>query len=144
MDLDKIEPGERSLKWLSEVTYHLHTHLCAIPGFNFGGDMKQITKKYPKAWNDFCQWWGINVKDYNDELEFMDIKFLFGYLVLEFFPKYGIEVVKDHHFTTWKWYIWIKGFEKDQNEWRWHFVFDTVDEAIEKAFEILEKALEEK
>ena len=51
--------------------------------------MKEIAEKYPKGW-EYVE------EDFRDRhnADINDVKFslVFGYLVLEFFPKYGIEI----------------------------------------------------
>ena len=64
-----------------------------------------------------------------------DFKTLFGYLVLEFFPKHGIEIERKFGLDKAKpvihYHVWREGSEL-------HWTFKTPQEAIEKAFEILE------
>jgi len=117
--------------------------------------MQDTAKKYPKGWEMFVEdlpltfrEWRIDEKgnkiDYVDfnEVELID---LFGYFVLEFFPKHGIEIERFiwkniREKTHVKYYI--KMLEND-NEISFFVRGKTPQEAIDKAFEILERKLEE-
>jgi len=99
--------------------------------------MKQISEKYPKAWRDFEGWL---VDTYELEMNFeltlrtSDLKCAFGYLVLEFFPKYRIEICNRSPYE--EWWVWVKKARELPLEKIAEY--ETPQEAIEKAFQILE------
>jgi len=109
-------------------------------------DMKDIASKYEKAWELFCKYWldmheneNIELADIYNLPESIPIVSLFGYLVLEFFPKYGIRIRQklSGDWAVEKWY------KVDKRWWPADLFSKTPQEAIDKAFEILEKQLEE-
>ena len=105
--------------------------------------MKEITEKYPKAWKSFWTWYFD--RDYNGSskeceryLRNLELNYLFGYLVLEFFPEHGIEIERTYYHVNKLvvYYCFNKKIESGET-------FDTPQEVIEKAFEILEAKLKE-
>ena len=104
--------------------------------------MKEIAEKYPKAWELFWDWmWNeYQLKDLQKTV-LCTMNTLFGYLVLEFFPKYGIYVNGNIKigFT-----LWVDGVGLIMTGKLNLENFKTPQQAIEKAFEILEKQLESK
>lgn len=106
--------------------------------------MKEIAEKYPKAWELFEECF-YNHKDVGyilPKISPATISLrcaLFGYLVLEFFPKHGILVYNNC------------AFDKESNSYyldhrvsdACHFLFvsENPEEVIDKAFEILESRL---
>ena len=104
--------------------------------------MKDIAEKYPKVWTLVVDKLPLVVrlelfqnKAIDDNLRF---SLLFGYLVLEFFPKYGIYVNGNIKigFT-----LWVDGVGLIMTGKLNLENFKTPQQAIEKAFEILEKQL---
>jgi len=115
--------------------------------------MKQIAEKYPKGWELALE--GMHEKYqpriraihglmYAGDIWLRDFQWYFGYLVLEFFPKHGVEIERLIKQKAWS-------GESDSITYRVVIMNDyiisyrkTPQEAIEKAFEILEKKLESK
>jgi len=122
-------------------------------GSERGDKMKDIAEKYPKVWELFKKYGYENIghdlytkafinargnKGYNwVHLEHQ----LFGYLVLEFFPKHGIEIERFVRFYS--------EISKKQPEVLYlvmipndkYSELKTPQEAIEKAFEMLERKI---
>ena len=104
--------------------------------------MKEIAERFPKAWELFIDWFDEHHPDlaHNSELS-PQLIWLFGIFVLEFFPKHGIiiGIAADIGTTADSWFfISITGYPIGQQG------FKTPQEAIEKAFEIIEKQLDRK
>ena len=103
--------------------------------------MKEYAKKFPKAWKEYVTEFTVIYIGFVDRLpdkKFFDIKLHFGYLVLEYFPAHGIEIMRDMKYSN------IKGFESHYRIHDKRYTYDTPEEAILKAFEIREKQLEGK
>ena len=94
--------------------------------------MKQIAEKYPKVWRQFQ-----TLVNYSTgyDVPWHDFNALFGYLVLEFFPKHGIEIeriiLNDEWETGYRICYKIDGEKK-------YSLTKTPENAISRAFEILE------
>jgi len=109
--------------------------------------MKEIAERFPKAWRLAVKDLPLVVKlelfqnkAIDDNLQFY---LLFGYLVLEFFPKYGIEIERIIMEDMGMCYA----FHCKNMEWAEECkipIFKNPKEAIEKAFEIIEKQLDRK
>lgn len=112
--------------------------------------MNQIAEKFPKAWkllsnslinkhqvgwdSEYLQW----VDIYENGVEIPDT-FLFGFLILEFFPKYGIEIERKGYCDSFGG-VDIK-YEVLHIDTMDEYIFDTAEQACEKALGILEGVL---
>jgi hypothetical protein len=104
--------------------------------------MKNIAKKYPKVWTTFVIWlinkpnhlfeYEINEPNKWEEIFNVPFEELFGYLVLEFFPKYKIKIRET---SSGRWKV------QDAKSAPVNYYCDTHKEAIDKACEILENQL---
>ena len=108
--------------------------------------MKELAKKFPKAWREIQE--GLfkvtGIRWDNNPGGLFSISmpdcFIFGYLVLEYFPKHGIEIER---FSIRYDAIIYSINVKKSNIVRRKFL-TTPEEAISKAFEIREKQLDGK
>ena len=90
--------------------------------------MNEIEEKYPKVWEMLKDYLVNNVKYWSPEDDFHEaFHTLYGYLVLKFFPKHGIANIMT---SGGRFGVAEKSVKKI-------YYFDTPQEAIEKAFEIL-------
>jgi hypothetical protein len=115
--------------------------------------MKQIAEKYPKMWElvalgmfydrfkyMFQEWGTKKLKGRClEQLNSQPFYALFGYLILEFFPKHGIEIERvvmpnseNENECGDLYNVW------DNKKWVLYKDIKTPEEAIDKAFEILE------
>ena len=105
--------------------------------------MKEISERFPKFWADYHNWWeeyveGVHESSfYAQELTF---KTHFGYLVLEYFPKHGIEIERRAKASGIGYNIW----ERDDKFYPTCIAVGTAQESIAKAAEIRERQLEGK
>jgi len=99
--------------------------------------MKEIAEKYPKGIELFAEYLHPTVEveySVNRDIKYGTIIEYFGYLVLEFFPKYGIEITRDINFNDdgsciIDYAVWYMGEFEDAK---------TPQEVMLKAFQILE------
>lgn len=112
--------------------------------------MREIAEKYPKGWELVLEelhkkyqprFRAIHGLIYVGEDKWLrDFHWYFGYLVLEFFPAHGIYINLEYHSV-----VGLPVFTvhqgKGQQDKEANY-FKTPQEAISKAFEILEKQLE--
>jgi hypothetical protein len=110
--------------------------------------MKQIAEKYPKAFSEasFYLWkqhrWEWDGIAFGNESQQLPFNAIFGVLVLEFFPKYGIEIERALEKRL-IYRVWAKT-GNNENIIYPHEVGASPEKAIKKAFEILEKQMESK
>ena len=101
--------------------------------------MREIAKKYPKMWDKFANWIYLTYRDHAN----FNFNQMYGYLVLEFFPKHRIYIGSRPCKVEGKWEtsynIVCRMYESMMEGGMW-----SPEEVIEKAFGILEKQLEEK
>ena len=110
--------------------------------------MKVIAERFPKTWDDF---WDFMWNEY--QFKFSDFNWLtvlgiFGYLVLEYFPKHGIEIERKIELDKYendyiKYYVYLKDDISLIPNLKDIF-YNTPILAITKAFEIIEKQLDRK
>ena len=105
--------------------------------------MKELSKEYPLAWSDVIRTYlklrqdvEIN-RTIEDVFGTLPFHSQFGYLILDYFPKHGIEIeriwVEDNNACIYNAYDGVDYFE-----------FDTPEDAIRKAFELRENQLRQK
>jgi len=115
--------------------------------------MKEYANKFPKAFDDVrskilqisnIEWdgncfvcWGYDDNGRYPATEIPECM-VRGWLIEEYFPKHGIEIMRDMKYSN------IKGFESHYRIHDKRYTYDTPEEAILKAFEIREKQLEGK
>ena len=110
--------------------------------------MKEIADKYKKAWElyliNLLKSTGVkgNLESMKSSQHLMSFNHHFGYLVLEFFPEHKIEI--ERVCVTYKSGICNNLKYRVYKRGSYVWFYRTAQEAIEKAFEILEKRLEEK
>ena len=104
--------------------------------------MKEIAEKYPKFWEDYDEW----LHDTQNLYEWMDeddgLPAHFGFLILEYFPKHGIEIERyiDNGQKQIIYFLVVDNV-KDYDSMQFYL---TPQEAISKAAEIRERQLEGK
>jgi len=102
--------------------------------------MKDIAEKYPNTWELFADEYYKQRPIMKELIKELSVTTLFGYLVLEFFPKHGIVLSQNVFHNGWN--VGERTFDKLKGEYETDWDdgdFDTPKEAIDKAFEILEK-----
>jgi hypothetical protein len=112
--------------------------------------MKQIEEKYPFPMDEWSKKFPKSTEllnefakgKYKTSLYCFGFNELFGLLILEFFPKHGIEIERKIEYDKYgnmyiKYYVYENGKLND-------IFYDTPMKVIDKAFEILEKQLEKK
>lgn len=111
--------------------------------------MKDYAEKYPKAWEECLSMMPTNMLNAYELLKSQyvsdknELLFLFGYLILEYFPKHGIEIerIKQREAVEYD----VDAGRNDPNYGnpkRLIQSYDTPQETIAKALEIREKQLE--
>jgi len=103
--------------------------------------MKQIAEKCPKAWElaqKECQFG--HIKGAFQVIGNDSFLISFGYLVLEFFPKYGIHINLNTEIKTFN----LHGMMINDKEYSEGKTYNGPKDLIKGAFEILENILEDK